>query len=149
VISKSLLIYLRIATTTTTTTTTAAHHNELPVLPQAVREARVVAVAAHDAEAVHRAQVQQVHRVDDQHRVGRVLALGVLELLYRADGCPVQGVLPLVHVRRRPVAVDAFRSHLSILGGLREIQHERAPTGVVSVDQHGDLARSVDGVHRM
>ena len=74
----------------------------------ATGQPREVAVARHDAEALHRARVQDVHGVDDHGRVGGVLALRVAELLDGRDGVFQQRVLPFGMERERPVAVDAL-----------------------------------------
>ena len=71
-------------------------------------QTREIAVARHDAEALHRARVQDVHGVDDHGRVGGILALSVAELLDGRDGVLQQRVFPLGMERERPVAVDAL-----------------------------------------
>ncbi len=52
-----------------------------PALPDTGRQAREVAVAGDQAEAVETVGVEQVHGVDDHGAVGGVLAYGVVELL--------------------------------------------------------------------
>ena len=64
-------------------------HDEEAHLPDAGRQAGVVAVARDDAEAVDQAAVEDVHGVDDHGAVGGVLADGVAELLDGLDGVVV------------------------------------------------------------
>ena len=77
-------------------------------LADAARQAREIAVARHEAEALDRVRIEDVHRVDDHGRVGGVLADGVAELLNRRDGIVEQRVFPLGVQGARPVAVNAL-----------------------------------------
>ena len=70
-------------------------------------ERREIGVGRDDAEGFGLIGVKQVHRVDDHHHVGRVLALAVVELLHRADRVLVQHRLPALQPILLPVAVGA------------------------------------------
>jgi len=93
-------------------------HDESPFLADARGQAGVVAVAGDDAEALDQFTVHDVHGVDDQGAVSGVLAHGVAELLDGLHGVVVQGVLPGVHVRSCPVAVNAADGHRTVLADL-------------------------------
>jgi len=56
-----------------------------PGFPQTRGEPGEVAVARHDAETFHILRVEDVHRVDDERRVGGVFAGGIAVLLDRDD----------------------------------------------------------------
>ena len=112
----------------------------MPLLADARGEAGEVAVRGDEAEAVEAAGVQQVHRVDDQRDVGRVLAGGVGELLLRQDGVPGQHLLPAGLLALGEVAVDAAQARLADLGHLLEEAVGDLGRGVVGVDQDGELA---------
>ena len=56
-----------------------------PLLTQALRQPREVTVRRNEAEAVEAALMQQVHGVDDEGDVRRVLAPGVAALLVLKD----------------------------------------------------------------
>nr|WP_233200070.1 hypothetical protein [Ottowia massiliensis] len=51
-------------------------------------QGREIAVAGNQAETIKSAAVEQVHRVDDQFHIRRVLAFGIGELLHGHDGVP-------------------------------------------------------------
>ena len=65
-----------------------------PLLADAGGEPGEVAVRGDQAEAVEAAGMQEVHGVDDQRDVGRVLAGGVGELLLGEDGVAGEHPLP-------------------------------------------------------
>ena len=92
---------------------TDAHHEET-LLADTVCQARVVAVTGHDTEAVHESRVQEVHGVDDERSVSRVLGTGVGELLDGSDGVVVEPLLPDPHLRERPVGVYPSHGHLAV-----------------------------------
>ena len=107
-------------------------------LLQPGREPREVAVAGDQDEAADVAGVEQVHGVDDQARVGGVLAGRVGELLHRLDRPAVELGLPAREPRAGPVAVGAPHGGSAVLGRL---VHDGAGVlggGVVGVDQHGE-----------
>lgn len=75
---------------------------------QAGGEAGEVAVGGDDAEAVQRGLVEQVHGVDDEGRVAGVFAVHVVVLLHGLDGVVQNHGLPVAHLGRGPVTVNAF-----------------------------------------
>ena len=95
----------------------------------------------HDHEPLEVARVEQIHRVDDQRRVGGVLAARVRELLDRLDRMPEQLVLPARQLRRRPVAVRALDRRCPVLGDLRQQLGGQAGSRVVGVDQNREAWR--------
>ena len=92
-----------------------ADHRQ-PALADAAGQAREVAVARHDAEPLHRARVQDVHRVDDHGRVRGVLPLRVPELLNGRDRVFQKRVLPFRMKGERPIAVDALVGDGAVFG---------------------------------
>src|SRR5690606_11165731 len=82
--------------------------DELARLPKPRRQPRKVAIAGHDTEAVNTVGMQDVHCINDHRRVCRIFALGVAVLLHRRDGVRQQAALPVLHIRPRPVAVNAL-----------------------------------------
>ena len=109
-----------------------------PRLAKSCRQPREVAVARNDREALHVACIEQVHGVDDQRRVGGVLATRVGELLNRLDRMAEQMLLPADEVRCRPVAVRPLDGGRSVLGDLLEQLGGQAGGRVVGVDQYGE-----------
>src|SRR5690606_21518819 len=97
------------------------------------------AVGGDDAEAVDQAAVQQVHRVDDQRRVGGVLAGGVGELLDRLDRQALQVLLPAPQVGRGPVAVCTLDRGGAVARNLGEEFGCDRCLRVVGIDQDREL----------
>ena len=89
-----------------------------PLFADAAGEAREVAVRGHQDEAVEAPGVQEIHGVDDQRDVGRVLAFRVGELLVREHGEVLEFLVPATQLLVGEVAVDpsdagfAERGHL-------------------------------------
>lgn len=106
-------------------------------------QAREVAVARDKAEAVEAVRVQQVHRVDDHGGIGRVLALGVGELLDRLDRVVQERFLPSLEIRSRPVPICALDKCSAVLGDLSQKRACHLGRSVVGVDEHGKLCRAV------
>jgi hypothetical protein len=67
---------------------------------QARGEAGKVAVGRYQTEAREPSGMQQIHGIDDQCDIRRVLALGVGKLLVRIDGVFLQDVGPGFELRR-------------------------------------------------
>src|SRR5690606_16010471 len=103
-----------------------------------------VAVRRHQAEAVEPSRMQQVHRVDDQGDVARVLALGVLEVLLPLDRPARQDVDPALQRWVGRIAVDAPGRGLAQGGDLAKKRLGDPGRGVLAVDQHGQ-ARGAGG----
>ena len=101
-------------------------------------EPREIAVARNDAETAEPAGVEQIHRVDDQRRIGRVLAGRVAELLDRLDRVRQQRFLPALELRAGPVAVDALDRRGAVLGDLGEQAVDDGGLRVVGVDENGE-----------
>ena len=112
--------------------------DDLAGLPQPQREAGEVGVAAHQREGLDVAGVQQVHRVDDERRVGGVLADGEGVLVDGADGAGVELAGPAAEALGREVAVRALDGRGAVLGELLEQRLRVLGRGVVGVDEHGD-----------
>jgi hypothetical protein len=71
-------------------------HDKEPFLSHPRRKSREVCVARYDAKSVNLlVLVHDVHRVDDQGAVGRVLAAGVGELLHGGYAVAVEDRLPI------------------------------------------------------
>ena len=99
-----------------------------------------VAVAGDEAEAVKGAAVEQIHRINDEAHVGRVLAFGVGELLYRDERVFEQHVFfPALRFGAAPVAVDAFDAGDAVFGDFGKEAADGAGGGVVGVDEDGEL----------
>src|SRR3546814_7881284 len=64
------------------------------VLTNAHGERHEIAVAGHQAKPLDTPAEQQIHRVDRHFHVGRVLALGQVELLLRFDGVAMDHLHP-------------------------------------------------------
>ena len=101
---------------------------------------REVAIAGDDAEAIDAAGVEQVHGVDHERDVGRVLASDVLTLLDGPDAVPGEQGHPGRKTRGRPVAVDPFDGGATVVLDLGEKGLEQAVGDVVGVDQDGEPA---------
>lgn len=115
-----------------------SHHKDAR-LADAGGKPRVIAVARNEAEAIHHAGVQDVHRVDDHGAVCRILANGVTELLDWLEGVEIKCVLPRVHAVGRPVPVNTADSHLAVTTGLHKHLGKQTRLGIVAVDQHRNL----------
>lgn len=109
-------------------------------------QAGKVAVAAHQAEAVHAAAVQHVHGVDDEGRVGGVLARGVAELLYGLDGQRVQHLFPAFEVAAGPVAISALDGGSAVARHFSQQFADNAGLRVVCVNEYGQLVVGI-GCH--
>ena len=95
------------------------------VLPDPHRQRHEVAVRRHDPEPVDPPAEQQVHRVDRHLHVGRVLALGQVELLLRLDPVLQAHVLPALQRRLGPIAVHPPHVDRAQLGQDRQHRVER------------------------
>lgn len=102
-------------------------------------QARVVAVARHDAESVHALLVQNVHRVDDQRRIGRVLACRIGVLLNGRDGVLQQHLFPGGEFRVGEIPVNAFYRRCAVVGDLIQNILYLAVRDVVGIDQHREF----------
>src|SRR5690348_9310272 len=94
------------------------HHQ--PGFADTPGEAGEVAVAGNDAEAIQAARIKQIHRVDDQRRVGGVLAACVAELLDGLDGLLQQFLLPAFEMGVGPVAVGTLDVRGAVFGDFGE-----------------------------
>ena len=105
----------------------------------AARQAGVVAVARHDAESVDRLFVQDVHRVDYQRRIRRVLACRVGVLLDRGDRILEQHAFPCRELRVGEIAVDTLDRRRAVVGDFVEYVLDFPVRDVVGVDQHREF----------
>jgi hypothetical protein len=105
--------------------------------PQAHGQPGEVAIARDEAEAVKALGVQEVHRVDDQRAVRRVLARGVRELLDWLDSVALQHLLPGGAGRRREIAVDALHGRLAEASDLGQQTVDHGGLRVVGIDEDG------------
>ena len=102
-------------------------------------QAGVVAVARHDAESVDRLFVQDVHRVDYQRRIRRVLACRVGVLLDRGDRILEQHAFPCRELRVGEIAVDTLDRRRAVVGDFVEYVLDFPVRDVVGVDQHREF----------
>src|SRR6185436_9087251 len=86
--------------------------------------------------------VHQVHGIDDQRDVRRVLARDIGELLVRDDGVLGEDVGPAAQAGAREVAVDAPDAGLAQLRDFLEHTVGDFGRGVVGVDQDGQTWRA-------
>ena len=112
-----------------------------PRLPQPRRQPREVAVARDQHEALQVPGVEQVHRIDDQCRIGGVLPARVRELLHRLDRMQQQFFLPADKLLRGPVAIRTLDRRRPVLGDLRQQLGGQAGRRVVRVDEDGEARR--------
>lgn len=110
-----------------------------PLAPQAERQWREVAVGRHQAHAIELPRVHQVHRVQAQRDVGRVLARGVGEEMHRLDGVVVQHGLEAPHAGPRPIGKRALDDERALTGGAQQDGTDQRVGNVLRVDQHGEL----------
>ena len=108
------------------------------LLAQPHRQLGKIAVAGHQAEAVHLARIKDVHGVDHHGHVRGVLAGGIVELLNGIDGIFQQRIL-LPAVPLGPVPVDPAVGSISVIRDLVKNARRIFLTDVVRVDQHGKM----------
>src|SRR4051812_9663653 len=107
-------------------------------LPEPGRQPGEVAVAGDQGEGVEVPRVEKVHRVDDERRVGRVLAHRVGELLDRLDRVARQLRLPAGELLRRPVAVRTLDRRRAVPCQLGEHGLRVGAGDVVGIDEDGE-----------
>jgi hypothetical protein len=92
--------------------------------------------------------MQQVHCVDDQRNVGRVLAFGIGELLVRIDGVLLQDIRSRLELWSGKIPVDAANTGLAELRHFLEQSGRDLRRGVVRIDQHGEAGQALlFGIH--
>jgi len=80
--------------------------------------------------------VKDVHGVDDERGVGRVLSGGIAELLGGLNRKPLQVLLPAPEVRRCPIPVGALDGRRAISRDFGQQQLGHAGLGVIGVYEH-------------
>ena len=108
-------------------------------MPQSGCKRGEIAVRAHDPEPVYLPLVEQVDRVDRHRHIGGVLSRGQVELLLRADTELVSDLIPLGEVVLGKVAIGALDIHLPQLRHDGKYGIDPARSGIVCVDQQGDV----------
>ncbi len=83
--------------------------------------------------------IEQVDRVDRHRHVGRVLTRGQVELLLRADPVFMGDLVPVLQIVLGEIAIGPLDVHLAELGHDGEHRVDPARTGIVGVDQEGDV----------
>ncbi|MBB5699182.1 hypothetical protein FHR19_002537 [Sphingomonas yantingensis] len=107
----------------------------MPIGAKLHYQRREVRIARGDAERVQFLSIKQLHRIDDQSDVGRVLALRIAELLDRPNGMLVQFASPALQTRASPVAVRPPNIGDPIFRKLGEHGGDFAMRHVIRVDQ--------------
>lgn len=103
--------------------------------PDARRQPGEIAVGGDQAKAIDPARVEQIHRVDNQRRVGGILSRGVAELLDRLNRHRVQRLLPAFEIGRGPVAVSPFDRRSPKRRYFSEQFLDDRSLGIISVNQ--------------
>ena len=98
-----------------------------------------VAVGRHDAEPVHIAAVEQVHRVDGHAHVGCALALHDIELLHRDNRVGPGEIAPALEARLRPIAVGAADVDGAELAQNQQYVIQMVGRRVIRIDQQGNI----------
>ena len=83
--------------------------------------------------------VQKVHGIDDQRRVGGILAHRVAVLLNRLNGVVEQLLFPRVQRCGGPIAVDALVNQVAQAGSFLKDDAGIFAGDVLGVDQDGDF----------
>src|SRR5215204_3815371 len=91
--------------------------------------------------------MKQVHGVDDQGDVGRILPRRIGELLLRYDGVLRQDIGPALGPCIGEVAVDAANAGLPDLGNLLEQSVRDLCRRIVGIDQNSETGRAGFGRH--
>ena len=86
--------------------------------------------------------MKQVHGVDDQGDVGRILSSRIGELLLGYDGVLRQDIGPALGPCIGEVAVDAADAGLPDLGNLLEQAIRNLCRRIVGIDQNGETGRA-------
>lgn len=108
-------------------------------LSDASGEPREVAVRRNQTKTMKAARVEQVHGIDDERRVGGILACGVAELLHWLDCHFVQHFFPAFEVRRGPVAVGPLYACCAIARHLGKEFMNDGCLGVVGINKNCQL----------
>ena len=82
--------------------------------------------------------MKQVHGIDDQGDVGRILSGRIGELLLRDDGVLGQNIGPALGPCIGEVAIDAANTGLPDLGNLLEQAVGDLCRRIVGIDQHSE-----------
>jgi hypothetical protein len=80
--------------------------------------------------------MQQVHGIDDQRDVGRILSGRIGKLLLRDDGVSGQLIRPALRAGIGEIAVNATDACLAYLGDLLEQSIRDLCRSIVGVDQN-------------
>src|SRR6185369_2053221 len=91
--------------------------------------------------------MKQVHGVDDEGYVGRILSGRIGELLLGDDGVLRQNVGPALGPDVGEVAIDAANARLPDLGNLLEQSVRDLCRSIVGIDQHRETGRTGFGRH--
>src|SRR5690606_27384922 len=106
-----------------------------PLFPDPRGEAGEVGIRRHQAETVEPPGMEEVHRVDDEGDVRRVLARRVGELLLGEDGVTLQHLLPSRLLALGEIAIDPPQARLTDLRHLLEERVGDLRAGVVRIDE--------------
>jgi hypothetical protein len=107
-----------------------------------IRAARRVKSPSDDTrrKAVETARMQ-VHGVDDQRDIGRILADHVREILMRQTGVERRYFGPAIEPRTGEITLDASYAGFPDLRDFLEQSGRDSRLCVIGIDQHGELAR--------
>ncbi|SOY52707.1 hypothetical protein CBM2592_A280128 [Cupriavidus taiwanensis] len=87
--------------------------NHEPFFPNACCQTCKIAVAGHQAKTIEPSGIQQVHSIDDEGAICRILPGGIGELLHRFDGVFVEHLLPGGATRRGEVTINSLHGSLA------------------------------------
>ena len=110
-----------------------------PILPEPGNQGGEIAVRSHDPEPVHLALVEQVDRVDRHRHISRVLALGYVELLLRANAEFVGDDVPFYQRLFGEISIGA--PDVDLTQFRHDGQHgiDTPRINIIRVDQQGDV----------
>src|SRR5215510_8169048 len=96
-------------------------------------KAREVAVGRYQAEAVESPAIEQVHGIDDECDVCRILLGRIGDRMLRQDGKPVEDLDPSFVICAGEVTIDSPHARFPDLGDLFKQAGRDARRGVVRI----------------
>ena len=104
-----------------------------------------VGIRRDDAEGIGLFGIEQLHGIHRHGHIGRVLALGVIELLHGPHGVLQQLALPAVQTGLGPVAIGTANIDQAEGGQLGQYLVNHLRGRVVRIDQQGNPGLDIVG----
>ena len=106
--------------------------------PKSQYQLRKITVRCHDAETIYISRIENVHGVNDQCGIRRILSMGVVILEYRRDRIFLHIFHPRLHAGYLEISIQPLVGRRAVVAGLIKNQLNVLAGDILRIDQHRD-----------